>query len=167
MDSVCSDCHYMDRALHHYRVVSISAGESHTIALTNREDVFTWGSNREGQLGREGDGTTPALLPALRSKGIRAIDAGNIPSLSLSLFISIVLHHFSPHILVHTHMFLSSLICSYISLGGQHNLAVSGEGILYAWGCGDCLLSLSLSLLPPCFLFLFLNLSIFLFQLIH
>ena len=33
------------------RAVQIACGQSHTVALTSEGDVYTWGSNRHGQLG--------------------------------------------------------------------------------------------------------------------
>ena len=44
------------------RIISISAGEAHTVALDEEGKVYTWGYNRCGQLG---DGTTNggSLLP--------------------------------------------------------------------------------------------------------
>ena len=37
-------------------VKGLSAGESHSAVLTNKGEVFTWGSNTEGQCGRLSNG---------------------------------------------------------------------------------------------------------------
>jgi hypothetical protein len=51
--------------LSHRNVVSVKAGETHSVALTETGEVYTWGSNRFGQLGLGVDGGILAnnLLP--------------------------------------------------------------------------------------------------------
>jgi RCC1 and BTB domain-containing protein len=38
-------------ALSNYHVIDIACGESHTIALTNKGEIYTWGGGQLGQLG--------------------------------------------------------------------------------------------------------------------
>jgi hypothetical protein len=40
--------------LSHIHIISVSAGENHTLALATNGDVYSWGSNRFGQLGHGG-----------------------------------------------------------------------------------------------------------------
>ncbi|KAI3721894.1 hypothetical protein L2E82_32913 [Cichorium intybus] len=60
------------------RVKAIAAAKHHTVAVTEGGEVFTWGSNREGQLGYTSVDTqaTPRRVSSLRSK-IVAIAAAN------------------------------------------------------------------------------------------
>ncbi|MQL74597.1 hypothetical protein Taro_006979 [Colocasia esculenta] len=59
-------------------VKSIAAAKHHTVIATENGEVFTWGSNREGQLGYTSVDTqpTPRRVSSLRSK-IIAVAAGN------------------------------------------------------------------------------------------
>ena len=45
------------------KVVRISAGSYHSVALTVSGRVYTWGNNAKGQLGRAGPGPSPGLAP--------------------------------------------------------------------------------------------------------
>jgi len=38
-------------ALSHLKVIEISCGESHTLALTDEREIYTWGGGQLGQLG--------------------------------------------------------------------------------------------------------------------
>ncbi|KAK1409850.1 hypothetical protein QVD17_36379 [Tagetes erecta] len=60
------------------RVKAIAAAKHHTVAATDGGEVFTWGSNREGQLGYTSVDTqaTPRRVSALKSK-IVAVAAAN------------------------------------------------------------------------------------------
>ncbi|KAL4576829.1 hypothetical protein LXL04_012929 [Taraxacum kok-saghyz] len=60
------------------RVKAIAAAKHHTVAATEGGEVFTWGSNREGQLGYTSVDTqaTPRRVSSLKSK-IVAIAAAN------------------------------------------------------------------------------------------
>lgn len=60
------------------RVKAIAAAKHHTVIATEGGEVFTWGSNREGQLGYTSVDTqpTPRRVSALRSKAV-AVAAAN------------------------------------------------------------------------------------------
>lgn len=60
------------------RVKSIAAAKHHTVASTEGGEVFTWGSNREGQLGYTSVDTqpTPRRVSSLKSKVV-AVAAAN------------------------------------------------------------------------------------------
>ncbi|XP_057506678.1 LOW QUALITY PROTEIN: uncharacterized protein LOC130789911 [Actinidia eriantha] len=60
------------------RVKAIAAAKHHTVVATEGGEVFTWGSNREGQLGYTSVDTqpTPRRVSSLRSK-IVAVSAAN------------------------------------------------------------------------------------------
>lgn len=62
-----------------YRVVDISGGDTHCLALTDEHVVFAWGGNNVGQCG-QGHTTNPITRPVkvigLDGISIRQISAG-------------------------------------------------------------------------------------------
>uniref|UniRef100_A0A7S4U961 C2 domain-containing protein n=1 Tax=Guillardia theta TaxID=55529 RepID=A0A7S4U961_GUITH len=66
------------RALETVKVVQIAAGEDHSVALTDRSEVFTWGRGLHGQLGHGdvSDVWFPFLVKGLQGKGIKSIGCG-------------------------------------------------------------------------------------------
>lgn len=44
------------------RVIKIVCGGLHTVALTNMGQLFSWGCNDDGALGRDGPENTPLLV---------------------------------------------------------------------------------------------------------
>ena len=61
------------------KIVDISAGSSHTLALSNRGEVWGWGRNNFGQLGLEGSEwlDEPRVIRELSDKFILQISAGS------------------------------------------------------------------------------------------
>ena len=61
------------------KIVDISAGASHTLALSSRGEVWGWGRNNFGQLGLEGTEwlDEPRVIPELSDKFILQISAGS------------------------------------------------------------------------------------------
>ena len=61
------------------KIVDISAGSSHTLALSSRGEVWGWGRNNFGQLGLEGTEwlDEPRVIPELSDKFILQISAGS------------------------------------------------------------------------------------------
>lgn len=81
------------RDLLSYRVVDISAGDTHVLALTDKGEVFAWGINAMGQCG-QGHTNSPITRPmkvlSLNGIKIRQISAGECPvqcSKSLSVYV--------------------------------------------------------------------------------
>lgn len=62
-----------------YRIVDISAGDNHCLALTDENIVFAWGTNSMGQCG-QGHTSSPIMRPlkvvGLDGIPIRQISAG-------------------------------------------------------------------------------------------
>lgn len=62
-----------------YTIVDVAAGDTHVIALTDRCEVFAWGTNTMGQCG-QGHFTSPITRPVkvlgLNGVRIRQISAG-------------------------------------------------------------------------------------------
>jgi alpha-tubulin suppressor-like RCC1 family protein len=66
------------RGLNAFTVVQLAAGEDHSVALTDRGDVFSWGRGMSGQLGH-GDVKNvwfPLLIKSLQGKGVVAVGCG-------------------------------------------------------------------------------------------
>jgi alpha-tubulin suppressor-like RCC1 family protein len=61
-----------------FKVVQVSAGEDHSVALTDNNEVFSWGRGTNGQLGH-GDVKNvwyPFLIKSLLGKGVVAVGTG-------------------------------------------------------------------------------------------
>ena len=78
----------------------VSAGWGHTAALDMQGNVYTWGDNTHGELGRSTPGSTQDIRP-----GKADTPAG--------------------------------IIFTQASAGGSHSVAVSADGSLYTWGNSD------------------------------
>nr|XP_026694983.1 probable E3 ubiquitin-protein ligase HERC1 isoform X2 [Ciona intestinalis] len=73
-------------ALSSHHIIDISVGAEHTIALTSKGIVYTWGSNTDGQLGlgHTNHVQEPTLVESLSGKNIRQISAGRTHSAAWS-----------------------------------------------------------------------------------
>ncbi|XP_061742965.1 probable E3 ubiquitin-protein ligase HERC1 isoform X4 [Nerophis ophidion] len=69
-------------ALSGLHIQDVAAGAEHTIVLSSTGDVYTWGSNLEGQLGLSHTNHVrePTLVTALQGKNINQITAGRCHS---------------------------------------------------------------------------------------
>ncbi|KAM4697842.1 alsin [Rhinophrynus dorsalis] len=73
------------RSMDGKQVVQLAAGSHHSIALTARSQVYSWGSNASGQLGHLQSPTTmPRLAKVCESDGVWAVAAGQDHSLFLA-----------------------------------------------------------------------------------
>jgi alpha-tubulin suppressor-like RCC1 family protein len=97
------------------RFVALSAGGTHTCALTTGGLAYCWGGNRWGQLGNGEYEALPARAPF---EGIAAYDTTGSLRVRLPQRVAI------PARLV------------AISAGNQHSCALSAEGEMYCWGFG-------------------------------
>ena len=126
-------------------IVAISAGNNHSMALTDGGQVYAWGFNVNGQVG---DGSTtqrnsPVLIPNFNN--VVAIAAGGFHSLALTGNGSVyswgynsfgqlgygvkdIAAHASPAPIPG----LTGITA--IAGGGYHSLALSGGGTVSAWG---------------------------------
>ncbi|XP_057693752.1 probable E3 ubiquitin-protein ligase HERC1 isoform X3 [Corythoichthys intestinalis] len=69
-------------ALSGIHIQDVAAGAEHTLVLSSTGDVYTWGSNLEGQLGlgHTNHVREPTLVTVLQNKGINQITAGRCHS---------------------------------------------------------------------------------------
>eukprot|EP00977_Amphora_coffeiformis_P001392 scaffold287_cov173-Amphora_coffeaeformis.AAC.6 len=78
-------CRITGGSLSQRKVVGIAAAENHSIAATSCGFVYTWGSNRFGQLSEDGPSrSTPRRVEDLRSSFCVAVAAGARHSVALS-----------------------------------------------------------------------------------
>jgi alpha-tubulin suppressor-like RCC1 family protein len=138
------------------RIIAIAAGWDHSLALSADGAVFAWGSNGSGQLG---DGTTvnsdvPVAVRtdgALSGKTVTAISAGGYHSLALTSEGTVYawglndvgtlgdgsLTSSSLPVRVYSDGEMSGAFITAVSGGGWYSLALSSEGVVYAWGNGQ------------------------------
>lgn len=67
-----------------HRFVDISAGRAHTCAVAEDGLAYCWGSNRAGQLAREGSETHPLPGPPVADIRFQTISAGDLHACGLS-----------------------------------------------------------------------------------
>ena len=69
------------------RVVKIACGESHSLILTDKADVYAWGRGFEGQLGLSRSievASTPQYIKAFYGSPVQSIEAGAYFSLAIT-----------------------------------------------------------------------------------
>lgn len=70
------------------RIVAVAAANKHTAVVSESHEVFTWGCNREGQLGygtsNSASNYTPRLVEYLKGKILVGISAAKYHTLALT-----------------------------------------------------------------------------------
>lgn len=94
------------------KVIGVAAGMEHSVCLTDSGDVYTWGSNSDGQLG---------LVSSLSDDQTESIEK---------------LSNAMNPTLVEAPGFDDETV-SKISAGSKHSVALCQSGSAYAWGCGQ------------------------------
>jgi len=134
-------------------VMNIAAGGSYNLALTSDGQVYAWGANSSGELGN--NSTTDSLTPVavnssgvLAGKTVVAIAGGGGHSLALTpdgqvyswgynfsgqLGNSGTIDSLVP-VAVNTSGVLAGKTVTSIAAGANHSLALTSEGLVYAWG---------------------------------
>jgi hypothetical protein len=105
-------------AAHSQGVLSIACGSFHTVALTGRNEVITWGCNFHGQLGH-GD-TRCARSPAHLSAGISASRKWPRSDLTTPTVVAA----------------LRDVQVDRIACGHTATMALATDGTVYTWGDG-------------------------------
>ena len=125
--------------------VSISCGENHTIALSNDGTVWSWGINKNGQLG---DGTTTnrnSLVQVRGIKNIKYIYAGLYHNLAVDANGDVWAWGSNSNKQLGNPSVTTSFIpypvkvegidnVVSVAAGGYHSLAVKSDGTVWAWG---------------------------------
>lgn len=66
-------------------IVNVAAGSEHTVAVTDKGEVYTWGGNIDGQLGDKTEGIQlqPHLVLSLHLKKIIDVSCGGGHTIAL------------------------------------------------------------------------------------
>lgn len=87
------------------RIVAVAAANKHTAVVSDSGEVFTWGCNREGQLGygtsNSASNYTPRLVEYLKGKVFAGVAAAKYHSVVLGADGEVILRD------LHHHMFTS------------------------------------------------------------
>ncbi|XP_019534612.2 probable E3 ubiquitin-protein ligase HERC4 isoform X2 [Aedes albopictus] len=136
-------------SLENYIITHVSCGTTHSLALTNWGQVFSWGSNSIGQLGHDSDlqtYTTPRMVKTIATKTVIQIASGQFHSLALTnsgeLFSwgangygQLGLGTTSEKVVTPTLVkSLAGIPIAFIACGGNHSFAVSKSGAIFGWG---------------------------------
>jgi alpha-tubulin suppressor-like RCC1 family protein len=129
------------------QITTLSAGVGHTLALRADGLLFTWGANDSGQLGlgTSSATSTPSALEVPNLTGVIAIAAGANHSLALESSGTVwawganttgeIGNGISGAAPVTKPVQVPGLIgVTAIAGGGEHSLAVKGDGTVWAWG---------------------------------
>ncbi|KAK7315561.1 hypothetical protein VNO77_34114 [Canavalia gladiata] len=130
------------------RVKAIAAAKHHTVIATEGGEVFTWGSNREGQLGYTSVDTqpTPRRVTSLRAKVIAVAAANKHTSVvsdigevftwgcnregQLGYGTSNSASNYTPHVVES----LKGKTIVSVSAAKYHTVVLGSDGEVYTWG---------------------------------
>ena len=134
------------------RVLTIACGGMHTAAVGAEGELWTWGCNDDGALGRSGDEDVPLLVAGGALGGgarVAAVACGDSVSVALLATGKVASWGtfkdsggtlgFSEAVQVQLEpVALEGLpTVRSVACGANHALAVTMRGTLYAWGCGE------------------------------
>ena len=132
------------------RVVAVSAGLEHSLALTADGEVWSWGRGFSGRLGH-GDQQNqwqPKKVEALAGQSVIAVSAGYFHSLALTADGAVwswgygnwgQLGHgdYQAHLLPKQAEALADQRVVAVSAGERHSIALTADGAVWSWGEGD------------------------------
>ena len=125
-------------------VCKLSVGGMHALALLTNGQVYSWGCNDDGALGRTGIESKPALLDSLPR--VNNISAGDSHSIAYSTVTSKVYfcglyrntvdgNVFKPALLpVQIGASVFDIGIVKVTSGAHHSLALTADGEVYGWG---------------------------------
>lgn len=69
------------------KIIAVAAGNKHTAAVAETGEVFTWGCNKEGQLGygtsNSASNYAPRIVESLKGKTFKAVSAAKYHTIVL------------------------------------------------------------------------------------
>jgi len=120
-------------------VIAVSAGDSHSMAITSNGELWAWGCNRYGQLG---DGTTKNRYSPIKIMyDVVLVSAGASHTMAVTsdgilwgwgangsgqLGVGTTENQHNPV------MIMDNVVT--VSVGHAHTLAITSDGVLWAWG---------------------------------
>jgi alpha-tubulin suppressor-like RCC1 family protein len=124
-------------------IVDISVGGGHTLALTSKGEVYSWGSNNNGQLGNDSKIDSKVPIKVSQIPHVSSISAGSVHSVAVtkdgSVYVwgiwsnSQIGRHKERSLLPYKIEDLKEIV--KVEAGGVHTLAIDIHG--YVWGFGD------------------------------
>ncbi|KNC55771.1 uncharacterized protein AMSG_11202 [Thecamonas trahens ATCC 50062] len=133
------------------KVVALAAGDAHTLALTDSNAVYAWGSGADGRLGFEcAKKRTPKEVPAAGALDVTQVLCGAVSSAVVTAAGALYTWGSSDHgQLGHgdlTQVTEPKLVdaladagvaVAFAAMGVSHTAAVTTDGRLYMWGSGE------------------------------
>ena len=131
------------------RVVAVSTGSSHSLALTADGAVWSWGNGIFGKLGHgdQQDQLLPKKIEAVAGRRVVAVSAGNMHNLALTADGSVWSWGLGGHgqlghgdtqgqlLPKKVEAFAGRRVIA-VSAGGLHSLALTADGAVWSWGFG-------------------------------
>eukprot|EP00753_Platysulcus_tardus_P014631 PLAT4415.4.p1 GENE.PLAT4415.4~~PLAT4415.4.p1 ORF type:complete len:1154 (-),score=330.53 PLAT4415.4:758-3889(-) len=130
----------------------VACGKAHVLALTDGDDVFSWGFAKTGALGHgddmlSGDQLLPLRVSSLSSRSVFRVAAGALHSAVLCGFGVILVAGWgedgrlgwrADETCVSRFQevagVLSDKVITDVACGGRHTLVLTDEGLVFAWG---------------------------------
>ncbi|CAN0285211.1 unnamed protein product, partial [Discosporangium mesarthrocarpum] len=133
------------------RVTQIACGSRHTVVLTDKGQVYTWGDKENGVVGHtdsDGHQHVPRILDSLRGKRVKQITACGFHTAALANEGEVFtwgegkfgrLGHGTERNQLVPRMVeaLMGKHVGHVSCGGFHSAAILETGELYTWGGGE------------------------------
>ncbi|CAG5132688.1 unnamed protein product, partial [Candidula unifasciata] len=132
-------------------VIHVAAGSEHSVALTQAREVFTWGNNDRGQLGRgevlKSEQEVPKLVKSLAVYSVLQVACGSDHTITLTndglIFVwgSNIFGQLGLGRNTDTYQYLPELVSclrgipvAQVAAGGNHSFILSKSGAVYGWG---------------------------------